>query len=271
MRTLHGNCIFTNVAVTEDGTPWWEGIDGPVPDRLTDWKGNPWHKGDDRKAAHPNSRFTAPARQCPSISPKWEDPQGVPISAVIFGGRRARTAPLVFESFDWNHGVFVGASVASETTAAQTGAVGVVRRDPMAMLPFCGYNMGSYFGHWLEMGTAVPKPPKIFHVNWFRQNDAGKFIWPGFGDNLRVLKWIVDRCQGRNGITESPIGLLPGKGAIDTGGLDVSEQTMADLRTVSKSDWEKEVGDIGAFFGKFGSKLPAEMERQRQALAKRVE
>jgi phosphoenolpyruvate carboxykinase (GTP) len=270
MRTLHGNCIFTNVAVTEDGRPWWEGIDGPVPDRLTDWKGNPWQKGDERKAAHPNSRFTAPARQCPSISPKWEDPQGVPISAVIFGGRRARTAPLFFESFDWNHGVFVGASVASETTAAQTGAVGVVRRDPMAMLPFCGYNMGHYFGHWLQMGTAVPRPPKIFHVNWFRQNDAGKFIWPGFGDNLRVLKWIIERCEGKNGVIESPIGLLPGKGAIDTTGLDVGQQTMDALRTVSKEDWQKEVGDIGDFFGNFGTRLPGEMEKQRQALAKRV-
>jgi len=270
MATLSGNCIYTNVAVTEDDMPWWEGIDGEVPARLTDWQGKPWRRGDDRKAAHPNSRFTAPARQCPSISPKWEDPQGVPISALIFGGRRARTAPLVFESFDWNHGVFVAASVASETTAAQTGAVGVVRRDPMAMLPFCGYNMGDYFGHWLEMGTTVPKPPKIFHVNWFRQDDAGKFIWPGFGENLRVLTWILDRCRGKNGAEESPIGLLPGKGAIDTGGLEVSDATMTDLRTISKETWEQEVDDVGEFFAKFGNTLPGEMDKQRQALAKRI-
>jgi len=270
MATLHGNCIFTNVAVTEDGMPWWEGIDGPVPERLTDWQGKPWRKGDDRKAAHPNSRFTAPARQCPSISPRWEDPEGVPISAFIFGGRRARTAPLVFESFDWNHGVFVGASVASETTAAQSGAVGVVRRDPMAMLPFCGYNMASYFGHWLEMGKSAPKPPKIFHVNWFRQDADGKFIWPGFGENLRVLEWIVERCRGGNGAVESPIGLLPAAGAIDTGGLDVSDAIMAELRSVSKNDWQKDVAGIGEFFAKFGTRLPDEMNRQRAALAKRV-
>jgi phosphoenolpyruvate carboxykinase (GTP) len=271
MATLRKDCIFTNVAVTEDGMPWWEGIDGPVPERLTDWQGKPWRKGDDRKAAHPNSRFTAPANQCPSISPRWEDPQGVPISAFIFGGRRARTAPLVFEAFDWKHGVFVGASVASETTAAQSGAVGVVRRDPMAMLPFCGYNMASYFGHWLEMGNSTPKPPKIFHVNWFRQNDQGRFIWPGFGENLRVLKWIVERCQnGNGGAVESPIGLLPARGAIDTGGLDVSEQTMADLRAVSPTDWRREADGIAAFFEKFGGRLPDEMRRQREALAERV-
>jgi phosphoenolpyruvate carboxykinase (GTP) len=270
MATLHANCIFTNVAMTEDRMPWWEGIDGPVPEGLTDWRGQPWHKGDDRKAAHPNSRFTAPARQCPSISPHWEDPQGVPISALVFGGRRARTAPLVFEAFDWKHGVFVGASVASETTAAQSGAVGVVRRDPMAMLPFCGYNMASYFGHWLEMGSAIPKPPKIFHVNWFRQDEQGRFIWPGFGDNQRVLEWILARCRGANGTEESPIGLLPAKGAIDTTGLDVSEQTMAELRSVSKDDWEKEADGIGAFFAKFGDRLPDEMRRQREALARRV-
>jgi phosphoenolpyruvate carboxykinase (GTP) len=270
MATAHKNSIFTNVAVTEDGCPWWEGIDGEVPERLTDWRGQPWVRGAKEKAAHPNSRFTAPARQCPSISPKFDDPEGVPISAIIFGGRRARTAPLVLEAFDWNHGVFVGASVASETTAAATGAVGVVRRDPMAMLPFCGYNMADYFGHWVKMGTVVPKPPKIFHVNWFRQNADGKFIWPGFGENMRVLRWIVERCKGQGTAIESAIGLLPAKAAIDTGGLGVDAATMNELLTVSRDDWRPETESIGAFFDKFGERLPAEMRRQRDALIKRL-
>ena len=270
MATVRKHSIFTNVAVTEDGCPWWEGIDGGVPERLTDWRGQPWTKGSGEKAAHPNSRFTAPAAQCPSISPKFDDPQGVPISAFIFGGRRARTAPLVFEAFDWNHGVFVGASVASETTAAQSGAVGVVRRDPMAMLPFCGYNMGDYFGHWLKMGTIVPRPPRIFHVNWFRQNAEGKFIWPGFGENMRVLRWIVERCKGQGGAVESPVGMLPGKDAIDTAGLEVDAATMTELLTVSRDDWRPEADHIGEFFGKFGSRLPAEMDAQRKALVKRL-
>jgi phosphoenolpyruvate carboxykinase (GTP) len=270
MATVRANSIFTNVAVTEDGSPWWEGTDGPVPERLTDWRGRPWTKGSSEKAAHPNSRFTAPARQCPSISPKWEAPQGVPISAIIFGGRRARTAPLVFEAFDWKHGVFVAASVASETTAAQSGAVGVVRRDPMAMLPFCGYNMAAYFGHWLRMGEVIPKPPRIFHVNWFRQDDQGRFIWPGFGDNLRVLRWILQRCQGAGAATETPIGLLPTVDAIDRTGIDVADATMRELLSVSRDDWRQEVASIGEFFAKFGADLPAEMARQRDALAKRV-
>jgi phosphoenolpyruvate carboxykinase (GTP) len=270
METLRANSIFTNVAVTEDGCPWWEGIDGPVPEHLTDWRGRPWRKGSPEKAAHPNSRFTAPARQCPSISPHWEDPQGVPISAFIFGGRRARTAPLVLEAFDWKHGVYVAASVASETTAAQSGAVGVVRRDPMAMLPFCGYNMADYFGHWLAMGTAVPRPPRIFHVNWFRQDDHGRFIWPGFGDNMRVLRWILERCQGKGAAAESPIGILPTTSAIDRTGLEVDDRTMRELLSVSKDDWRKEAAGVGEFFAKFDGRLPGEMERQRQALEKRL-
>jgi phosphoenolpyruvate carboxykinase (GTP) len=271
MATLRKNSIFTNVAVTEDNSPWWEGIDGPVPERLTDWRGQPWQKGSSEKAAHPNSRFTAPAAQCPSISPKFEDPQGVPISAFIFGGRRARTAPLVLQAFDWNHGVFVAASVASETTAAQqSGAVGVVRRDPMAMLPFCGYNMGDYFGHWLKMGTLVRQPPKIFHVNWFRQDANGRFLWPGFGENMRVLRWILARCKETGEAVDSPIGHLPAKGAIDTTGLDVPPATMDELLAVSKDDWRTDAANIGEFFAKFGDRLPPEMERQRAALVKRL-
>jgi phosphoenolpyruvate carboxykinase (GTP) len=272
MASLHGNSIFTNVALTDDGSPWWEGIDGPVPEHLIDWHGKDWVKGSTEKAAHPNSRFTAPAAQCPSISSHWEDPKGVPISAILFGGRRARTAPLIMQSFDWNHGVFVGASVASETTAAATGAVGVVRRDPMAMLPFCGFNMGDYFGHWLKMGAGLSNPPKIFHVNWFRQDADGRFLWPGFGENMRPLRWMLSRCDGSgNGnAVESPIGLLPAKGAIDTSGLDLPAGAMDELLTVSRDDWKADAGNIGEFFGKFGDHLPSEMDRQRQALVKRL-
>ena len=269
MATVERNTIFTNVAVTEDGCPWWEGMGDP-PDRLTDWRGNPWQKGSTEKAAHPNARFTAPARQCPSISPKFDDPQGVPISAFIFGGRRARTAPLVFEAFDWNHGVFVGASAASETTAAQSGAVGVVRRDPMAMLPFCGYNMADYFRHWLAMGKAVARPPRIFHVNWFRQEADGRFLWPGFGENLRVLKWVIARCTGKGAAIESPIGGLPAPGEIDTSGLPLDEPAMARLFDVSRDDWRAEADDMGQFFAKFGKRLPDEIERQRRALLARL-
>jgi phosphoenolpyruvate carboxykinase (GTP) len=269
MRTLHGNCIFTNVAVTEDGMPWWEGIDGPVPDRLTDWRGNPWQKGDDRKAAHPNSRFTAPARQCPSISPKWEDPQGVPISAVIFGGRRARTAPLVFESFDWNHGVFVGASVASETTAAQTGAVGVVRRDPMAMLPFCGYNMGDYFRHWIDIGKQLTQPPQIFRVNWFRAGEQG-FLWPGFRENLRVLAWIVARCRGVGEAVETPIGHVPSDTAIDCAGLDLSDEAMAALMEVDADVWLQTVESHRVFFDGFEDRVPEALRDEANRLSRRL-
>jgi phosphoenolpyruvate carboxykinase (GTP) len=270
IASLRANSIFTNVAMTENGCPWWEGIDGDVPERLTDWRGNPWQRGSREKAAHPNSRFTAPASQCPSISPKFNDPQGVPISAFIFGGRRARTVPLVLEAFDWSHGVFVGASVASETTAAQSGAVGIVRRDPMAMLPFCGYNMADYFSHWLAMEQAVTRPPRIFHVNWFRQSPDGRFIWPGFGENMRVLRWILERCQGRGAAVESPIGYLPTQGTIDLTGIDLDAATMTELLAVSRDDWHTEAESIGEFFAKFGGRLPGEMERQRQALIKRL-
>ena len=239
-------------------------------ERLIDWRGNPWQKGSPEKAAHPNARFTAPAAQCPSISPKFDDPQGVPISAFVFGGRRARTAPLVFEAFDWNHGVFVAASAASETTAAQSGAVGVVRRDPMAMLPFCGYNMADYFRHWLTMGTVVPRAPRIFHVNWFRQDAEGRFLWPGFGENLRVLKWIIARCTGKGAALESPIGGLPARGEIDTTGLSVDETLMTRLLEVSRDDWRAEADGMGQFFAKFGPRLPDEIERQRLALRGRL-
>ena len=272
LASLQQNSIFTNVGLTDDKCPWWEGIDGEVPEHLIDWRGNDWRRGSSEKAAHPNSRFTAPAAQCPSISPHWEDPQGVPISAILFGGRRARTAPLIMQSFDWNHGVFVGASVASETTAAATGAVGVVRRDPMAMLPFCGFNMGDYFDHWLKMGAGLKNPPKIFHVNWFRQDEHGKFIWPGFGENMRPLRWMLSRCDGSgNGnAVESPIGLLPAPNAIDSEGLGIEPAAMRELLTVSTDDWKQDAASIGEFFGKFGERLPKEMDRQRQALVKRL-
>ena len=223
MAALRRDTIFTNVAISPSREPWWEGMGTPPPDGLIDWKGEPWDptKG---PAAHPNSRYTVPARRSPSISPHWEDPEGVPISAIIFGGRRERLAPLVYESFNWQHGVFVGATMASETTAATTGAVGVTRRDPMAMIPFCGYNMADYFGHWLEMGRKLKNPPKIFHVNWFRKDANGKFLWPGYGENVRVLKWMLDRIEGRAAATETPIGYVPAPGSLTLDGLDISRR-----------------------------------------------
>ena len=269
MGALRQNTIFTNVAITPDREPWWEGIGGPPPSGMINWKNELWDtsKG---PAAHPNARYTVPAHQSPSISPKWEAPEGVPISAFIFGGRRARVAPLVYESFDWQHGVFVGATMASETTAAATGNVGIVRRDPMAMLPFCGYNMADYFGHWLEMGKRIPKPPKIFHVNWFRKGGDGKFLWPGFGENVRVLKWILERVEGRGGAEETPIGFVPSRRALTLDGLNLSSETIDELLEVDPEDWEQELVDSKEFLQKFGSRLPREIREEHDKLSGRL-
>ena len=266
--------IFTNVAHNlDDNTVWWEGLNGNPPENAVDWKGNPWHASTaTEKAAHPNSRFTAPAKNCPCVSPKFDDPEGVPISAMIFGGRRAKTAPLVYQSRSWQHGVFVGSTMASETTAAAAGAVGVVRRDPMAMLPFCGYHMGDYFAHWLEMGEKLgDKAPKIFNVNWFRTDDNGKFIWPGYGDNMRVLMWILGRCDGTAEAVETPIGFEPRPCDIEREGLDLSEETVASLLSVDKKLWQKEAEDITEFYKKFGDKLPKELSAELETLKKNLE
>jgi phosphoenolpyruvate carboxykinase (GTP) len=257
LATIARDTIFTNVAVSPDGVPWWEGKDKSPPAGLVDWQGKPWDGSG--KAAHPNSRFTVAARQCPSMSKRWEDPQGVPLSAIVFGGRRARLAPLVFESRDWAHGVFVGATMGSETTAAATGQVGVVRRDPMAMLPFCGYNMGDYFAHWLRMGRAVKYPPAVFHVNWFRSDERGRFVWPGFGENLRVLLWMIERVKGRAAAEETPIGLVPTDGAINWEGLNLTATERQLLLRVDRGEWAAELPEIRAFFERFGDRLPAEL------------
>jgi phosphoenolpyruvate carboxykinase (GTP) len=273
MEAMSRNSIFTNVAMTDDRDVWWEGIDGPVPRRLTDWQGNPWTPVSGTKAAHPNSRFTTPATQNPAIAPNWEDPQGVPLSAILFGGRRARTIPLVYRSLDWEHGVFVGATMASETTAAATGAVGVVRRDPMAMLPFCGYNMADYWAHWLEMGKRASSPPAVFQVNWFRTDDSGHFIWPGFGENLRVLRWVRDQVLSRDGAStarETPVGLVPTPDAIGTHELGISAEDSRKLFEVDHDDWVREAEDQGAFLQKFGSHLPEAIRRQHRALESRL-
>ncbi len=270
MEALRRNSLFTNVALMPAGEPWWEGIESDPPPGLVSWKGEPWSPGK-APAAHPNSRYTVPAKQAPSISPRWEDPAGVPISAFIFGGRRARLAPLVYEAFDWPHGVFVGASMASETTAAATGAVGVTRRDPMAMLPFCGYNMADYFAHWLEMGRRIPHPPKIFHVNWFRKGADGKFLWPGFGENVRVLKWILERVRGNGKAAETPIGWVPAQDALTLDGLKISSGAMEELLRVNPADWQSELEDTKKFFEKFGDRLPAELREQHARLAQRFE
>ena len=265
MATISHDTIFTNVAVTPDGVPWWEGKDKSPPPGLVDWQGKPWDRTG--KAAHPNARFTASARQCPSMSSRWEDPRGVPLSAIIFGGRRARLAPLVFQSRDWGHGVFVGATMGSETTAAATGQVGIVRRDPMAMLPFCGYNMGDYFGHWLRMGRSLSRPPVIFHVNWFRTGPDGRFIWPGFGENMRVLMWMIDRVRGQGRAAETPAGLVPTPEALNLDGLPLSRADVAALLRVERDEWAAEVPEIRAFFGKFGDRLPAELSRSLDSLS----
>ena len=268
------NTIFTNVAHNlDDNTVWWEGLDKNPPENAVDWKGNPWHASTaTEKAAHPNSRFTAPAKNCPCVSPKFDDPEGVPISAMIFGGRRAKTAPLVYQSRSWKHGVFVGSTMASETTAAAAGAVGVVRRDPMAMLPFCGYHMGDYFAHWLEMGEKLgDKAPKIFNVNWFRTDDDGKFIWPGYGDNMRVLMWILGRCDGSAEAVETPIGYEPRPCDIEREGLDLSEETVAELLSVDKELWRQEACGISEFYKKFGDKLPKELSEELETLKKNLE
>jgi phosphoenolpyruvate carboxykinase (GTP) len=270
MKMIQSNTVFTNVVYNpKDRSVWWEGLSDP-PHGALDWKGKPWDPASGEKGAHPNSRFTVPAAQCPTISPKWEDPAGVPLSAILFGGRRAKLAPLVYEAFNWQHGAFVGATMASETTAAATAQVGVVRRDPMAMLPFCGYHVGDYFRHWIEMGKKIPKPPKIFHVNWFRTDAQGKFMWPGFGDNLRVLLWVLERAQGKGQAQKTPIGYVPTPKALDLAGLDLSDETIANLLSVNRSEWEAELKDLDAFFETVGERLPKELRAEEASLRERL-
>ncbi|MGJ6961096.1 phosphoenolpyruvate carboxykinase (GTP) [Streptosporangium sp. G11] len=269
VKTLWGNSIFTNVALTDDGDVWWEGLTDRPPAHLTDWKGRDWTPDSGEPAAHPNARFTVPAAQCPTIAPEWQDPKGVPISAILFGGRRASAVPLVTESLSWRHGVFVGANIASEKTAAAEGKVGELRRDPFAMLPFCGYNMGDYFAHWLRIGRREnAELPRVYYVNWFRKDDEGRFIWPGFGENTRVLKWIVERLNGQAEAVRTPIGLLPAK--LDTEGLDVSDEDMRTLLSVDKEIWRQEASLMPDFFRTFGDRLPGELWEEHEALVARL-
>ena len=273
VRTFHGNSIFTNVALTDDGDVWWEGLTATPPTGLTDWKGRPWTPDSGEPAAHANSRFTTPAGQCPTIAPEWEDPKGVPISAILFGGRRASAVPLVTESFDWQHGTFLGASVSSETTAAAAGAIGQLRRDPFAMLPFCGYNMGDYMGHWLAIGerAEADKLPRLYYVNWFRKDADGKWLWPGFGENSRVLKWIVDRLEGRVEGVRTPIGVLPAPGELDVDGLDVSSRDLDLLLSVDAEVWKQEAALMPEYFAQFGDRLPAAISEEQAALVARLD
>ncbi|MEU8400546.1 phosphoenolpyruvate carboxykinase (GTP) [Nonomuraea sp. NPDC048892] len=269
IKTLWGNSIFTNVALTDDGDVWWEGLTERPPAHLTDWKGRSWTPDSDEPAAHPNARFTTPAGQCPTIAPEWQDPKGVPISAILFGGRRATAVPLVTESLSWEHGVFLGANVASEKTAAAEGKVGELRHDPFAMLPFCGYNMGDYFGHWINIGRREgARLPRIYYVNWFRKNADGKFIWPGFGENSRVLKWVVERLNGEAKAVPTAIGLLPGD--LDTEGLDLPEDDLRTLLSVDREVWREEAALIPAHFETFGSHLPKELWDEYNALLDRL-
>ena len=273
MLTLDGNCIFTNTALTDDGDVWWEGMTDEPPAHLIDWKGQDWTPASGTPAAHPNARFTTPASQDPAIAPEWEDPQGVPISAILLGGRRASVVPLVFQSRDWEHGVFLGSIMASETTAAATGAVGKLRRDPFAMLPFCGYNMADYFAHWLEIGASAPDRdvlPKIFYVNWFRKNAEGKWLWPGYGENSRVLEWVFNRVADDADAKDTPIGWVPGTNDIDIEGLDVTADDMAELLRVDPAEWRAEVPSIHEHYAQFGDRLPAALSKEVDALEERL-
>ena len=272
LRTLHANAIFTNVALRADQSDvWWEGLDDPGPAALLDWHGKAWSPGVGRPAAHPNGRFTVPARQCPTMDPRWEDPQGVPISAILFGGRRSSVVPLVYEALSWEHGTMIGATVSSETTAAATGAVGELRRDPFAMLPFAGYNMGDYMGHWLRLGARRGvRLPRIFHVNWFRKSAEGRFLWPGFGDNIRVLKWVFERIEGQAEAVETPIGLVPPASALDRSGLDLAPATLEALLRVDRQEWLAELPKIRDYLAQFGDRLPAGIAREVAALAQRL-
>jgi phosphoenolpyruvate carboxykinase (GTP) len=271
MKTIEKNTVFTNCALTPDGDVWWEEM-GPAPAHLTDWLRRPWTPESGRKAAHPNARFCVPASQCPVIAPEWEDPKGVPISAILFGGRRATTVPLVNEALSWQHGTFLGSIMSSETTAAAAGAVGALRHDPMAMLPFCGYHMGDYFAHWLKLGAQADasKLPRIFYVNWFRKGADGKFLWPGYGENSRVLKWVVERVQGTGKAIDTPIGRLPAPGALDLDGVAVSEAALQELLKVDVEGWTNEVPLMKAHFDKFGAKLPQGLRDELAALESRL-
>ncbi|HCS75991.1 MAG TPA: phosphoenolpyruvate carboxykinase (GTP) [Clostridiales bacterium] len=273
MHSMSRNTVFTNVALTDDGDVWWEGIGYDAPDHLIDWRGNDWTPDSKEKAAHPNARFTAPASQCPAIAPEWEDPAGVPVSAMLIGGRRPSTIPLVHESFDWNHGIFMGSIMGSEITAATiSDKIGQVRRDPFAMLPFCGYNINDYLQHWMDIGTKTDadKLPRLYYVNWFRKDEDGNWLWPGFGENSRVLKWIVERDLGMGKAVKTPIGNMPTVDAIDTDGLDVSDADMKKLLTVNKEQWLNEVASIREYYATLGDKLPEEMTAQLDALEERL-
>jgi phosphoenolpyruvate carboxykinase (GTP) len=271
MKSISRDTIFTNVAVTPDGDVWWEGMDVPAPEGLADWQGRPWSKGSSEKATHPNARFTAPMSNNPHLAKAVNDPEGVPISAIVFGGRRATTVPLVMQSFNWSHGVYLGATMGSETTAAATGQVGIVRRDPMAMLPFCGYNMGDYFAHWLRMRTRIPHPPKIFMVNWFRKAQDGSFLWPGYGENMRVLKWIVDRARGLTGAQETIVGWVPRPGDIDLSGLDIEAERFRAETNIDLDEWKAEAESQAEFFDKIGDTMPRALQLQRELLLANIE